>query len=285
MHIKRWITALILLPLLLLMLIKGSTFAFTSLVCIVSFLTFEEFFKITANHIPALNSSHSKTGDDNVGISIHPISIRLTAHVISFLCIIAAHMGTFSLFPGIIALNLIVLSFILFARYEIDLQILDIAKNQLMGVFYITLLLSIIVLIRNSDRGDVWIIWLLVIVAGSDTGAFYFGSYFGKTPLAPRVSPNKTVEGALGGIFAAIVLAVLFNWFFIGSVSTGLVIPFAFLTSVFGQAGDLFESVLKRAGKIKDSGSILPGHGGMLDRIDGLLFAAPVVYFFKEIIL
>ena len=289
MHLKRWLTAIVLLPLLLLLLLKGSKAGFTFFVCLVSFLSLEEFFTITANHILPVSSPDKKPDkkEEEQGLctTVIPLSIRSIAHLMSFSLIIAAHSGSFPMMLSVPALNLMLISLILFRRYDLDTHILDVVKNQLAGLIYISLFLSIIVLIRNSPQGEIWIIWLLIIIAGSDTGAFYVGSYFGKTPLAARVSPNKTLEGALGGIFTAVVLGVIFDLIFIDGISIGLVIPFAMIAAVLGQIGDLFESVLKRAGTIKDSGSILPGHGGLLDRIDGLLFAAPVVYIFKEIIL
>jgi phosphatidate cytidylyltransferase len=117
-------------------------------------------------------------------------------------------------------------------------------------------------------------------VAFSDTAQYYCGRAFGKTPLAPLRSPKKTREGAIGGfIIAPLILALVgpyflpaFPWWWHASVGFGLVAT--------GIIGDLFESMLKRAADVKDSGTLIPGHGGVLDRIDALLFAAPVFYFF-----
>ncbi len=124
------------------------------------------------------------------------------------------------------------------------------------------------------------VLLLIATVAVSDTAQFYTGRTFGRTPLAPLRSPKKTREGALGGfVIAPIFLAVAgsywlpaYPWYWLAALGLGIVVA--------GIIGDLFESMLKRAADMKDSGALIPGHGGVLDRIDALLFAAPVFYFF-----
>jgi phosphatidate cytidylyltransferase len=132
----------------------------------------------------------------------------------------------------------------------------------------------------HAIAGREAVILLIATVAVSDSSQYYAGRTFGRTPLAPLRSPKKTREGAIGGfIVAPIFLAVAgsywlpaYPWWWHASVGLGIVIT--------GIIGDLFESMLKRAANMKDSGALIPGHGGVLDRIDALLFAAPVFYFF-----
>jgi phosphatidate cytidylyltransferase len=132
----------------------------------------------------------------------------------------------------------------------------------------------------HAIAGREGVLLLIATVAISDTAQFYTGKTLGRTPLAPLRSPKKTREGALGGfVVAPIFLAVAgsyflpaFPWWWHASVGLGVVVA--------GIIGDLFESMLKRAANLKDSGTLIPGHGGVLDRIDALLFAAPVFYFF-----
>ena len=123
-----------------------------------------------------------------------------------------------------------------------------------------------------SDFGNLVVVWLLFIVAGTDIGAFFIGKKFGKRPFSPS-SPSKTLEGLAGGVFLGTLLGVFsfisFNIYFTILVS--------FLVSLSSIFGDLFESYLKRQVLLKDSGSILPGHGGVLDRVDGYLFAAIIM--------
>jgi phosphatidate cytidylyltransferase len=132
----------------------------------------------------------------------------------------------------------------------------------------------------HAIAGREAVLLLIATVAVSDTSQYYAGRTFGRTPLAPLRSPKKTREGAIGGfVIAPIFLAVAgsywlpaFPWWWHASVGMGIVAT--------GIIGDLFESMLKRAADMKDSGTLIPGHGGVLDRIDALLFAAPVFYFF-----
>ena len=132
----------------------------------------------------------------------------------------------------------------------------------------------------HAIAGREAVVLLIATVAVSDTAQFYTGRTFGRTPLAPLRSPKKTREGALGGFVVAPIFLALagtywlpaFPWWWHASVGLGIVVT--------GIIGDLFESMLKRAADMKDSGTLIPGHGGVLDRIDALLFAAPVFYFF-----
>ena len=123
------------------------------------------------------------------------------------------------------------------------------------------------------DFGMSVLIWLVVIVALTDTGAYFVGKSIGKTPFSPT-SPNKTLEGVVGGVLIATVVGALYGTFFISLWLSALI---ALLTSVSSVFGDLFESFLKRVAGVKDSGNLFPGHGGMLDRLDGYLFGAVVM--------
>jgi len=117
-----------------------------------------------------------------------------------------------------------------------------------------------------------------------DIGALYVGTFLGRHKLCPSVSPKKTIEGALGGLAANLMIGLTVKAFFLPSLSWGHAILLILLIGIAGQIGDLFESILKRTAGIKDSGGILPGHGGMLDRIDALLFAGPVAWIFKSLL-
>ncbi|WP_066159304.1 phosphatidate cytidylyltransferase [Aliarcobacter skirrowii] len=132
-----------------------------------------------------------------------------------------------------------------------------------------------------SEFGVMVLFWLLVIVAATDIGAYFVGKTFGKTPFS-ETSPNKTLEGVFGGMAFAIVLGTLTSISDISFFGAVLVSAVVSLSSVFG---DLFESYLKRAAEVKDSGNILPGHGGVLDRVDGYLFGAVVMLVMLRIII
>jgi phosphatidate cytidylyltransferase len=130
----------------------------------------------------------------------------------------------------------------------------------------------------------VWIFFLLAIIFVGDISAYYVGSYLGRRKLSPAISPGKTVEGAIGGIAGNLLAGIIGKYFFLPSLPWGPAIIFFIAAGLAGQVGDLFESEMKRSSNIKDSGGLLPGHGGFLDRVDALLFASPVAYIFKVFI-
>ncbi len=149
------------------------------------------------------------------------------------------------------------------------------------GILYVGWLLGHLVALRGLDDGRNWVFFILFVTWASDTMAFFVGRKFGRHKLAPDISPGKTWEGVAGGIGAAAVVSILFftPTPFRLPLFPGQVIPLAVLVSIFGQMGDLVESLLKRNMGVKDSGSMMPGHGGVLDRIDSLIFAGALVYY------
>jgi phosphatidate cytidylyltransferase len=149
------------------------------------------------------------------------------------------------------------------------------------GILYVGWLLGHLVALRGLDDGRNWVFFILFVTWASDTFAFFVGRRFGRHKLAPSISPGKTWEGAAGGVGAAVIMSILFftpTPFRLPLISWQA-IPLAVLVSIFGQLGDLVESLLKRNMGVKDSGSLMPGHGGVLDRIDSLVFASVVVYY------
>ncbi|MCL6453455.1 MAG: phosphatidate cytidylyltransferase [Alicyclobacillus sp.] len=132
-----------------------------------------------------------------------------------------------------------------------------------------------LVSIRATHPGWAWLLLYLFSIWATDTAAYFVGGAVGGPKLWPSVSPNKTVSGAVGGLAAAAVVAVAAGCAFIRPSGWSTYLIFGVVCSLFGQLGDLVESAYKRTAGVKDSGSLLPGHGGMLDRVDGLLFAAP----------
>lgn len=144
---------------------------------------------------------------------------------------------------------------------------------------YIAVSAAHLVLLRFHDQGGFWLLMLAAIVAGSDTGAYYAGRAFGHRKLFPEISPKKTVAGGIGGLGAGMLAALLVGFFAPTPINIPALSLCASLLVVVGIGGDLTESVIKRAVGVKDSGAILFGHGGVLDRIDSLLLAGPVLYY------
>jgi len=153
-----------------------------------------------------------------------------------------------------------------------------------LGIFYIGGFGSLIGLLRDRPYGVFWIFALLGMTWMNDTFAYFFGHKFGKRKLAPLISPGKTVEGFFGGYLGTVCGFFLFWLLLANDLAIWKGIVLTVLVGVFGPMGDLCESLIKRNFHVKDSGNIIPGHGGMLDRIDALLFTAPVVYFFATFV-
>ncbi len=154
---------------------------------------------------------------------------------------------------------------------------------MVMGLVYVPILFGAISAVRRLDHGVAWIFVTLSLAWAADTGAYFAGRAFGKTPLFPRVSPKKTVEGAVGGVLAVILVIALIRQVALPHMGWGHVVTLSIMGALAGIVGDLVESAMKRASGVKDSGSVLPGHGGILDRVDSLLFTAPVTWLYVSI--
>ncbi len=160
----------------------------------------------------------------------------------------------------------------------------EIFKTQAKGVvgfFYLGLLPSFVFQLYFIESGLTWFFLLLSVVFAGDTMAYLFGVRWGKHKIMPLISPKKTLEGSLGGLVGSVAVAIAYSLFF-QDIPVWAFVLMGFSVGVVAQLGDLFESLMKRVANRKDSGSIMPGHGGILDRLDGILFAAPIVYFFSQ---
>ncbi len=151
-----------------------------------------------------------------------------------------------------------------------------------LGWLYIPYLLSYVLLIGQADQGRPWIFFTLIVIVASDAGAFYTGKRLGQHKLYERVSPKKTLEGSAGGLLASLLFGTLFGILFIGTASIGEFLFLSGFLAIVGQLGDLVESLMKRLYGKKDSSNLLPGHGGLLDRLDSLFFAFPATWFFLQ---
>jgi phosphatidate cytidylyltransferase len=155
-----------------------------------------------------------------------------------------------------------------------------------LGVLYVVLLGGHLVALRTGFPPRLaahLLSFFFLVIMGSDTGAYYTGRALGRHKLAPKISPGKTWEGAAGGMAASLLMAVLAHFWFFPELSLRAALPLAAVMNVLGVLGDLTESALKRGAGAKDAAQILPGHGGLLDRLDSLLFNAPVIYYFGRL--
>lgn len=148
------------------------------------------------------------------------------------------------------------------------------------GLLYCVFFPIFALFISELDRGGLWMLFLLLVVFFGDTFAYFGGRFLGRKKLMPKISPNKTVEGALSGIVGSCLAGLLVTSLGSVNVSAATVIVFGTVCGFTAQAGDLFLSLIKRVAQVKDSGHIMPGHGGILDRLDGVFIACPLVYAF-----
>ena len=164
-------------------------------------------------------------------------------------------------------------------------KIIAASGATILGVLYVVLLGGHLVALRTGFEPQLsthLLSFFFLVIMGADTGAYYVGRTLGKHKLAPKISPGKTWEGVVGGLIAALALATAAHYWFFTELPLKWTLPLAGVMTILGILGDLTESALKRSAGAKDAAKILPGHGGVLDRLDSLLFNAPVVYYFAH---
>lgn len=214
-----------------------------------------------------------------------------------------AYLGAAALFVGFVfdapakAPELIMATLSLFAiivlitqtfRFKQDFsKMLPGIGVTMLGVIYVAFLGGFLVATRvgfenGANLSTHLLAYFFLVIFGSDAGAYFAGSALGKHKLAPGISPGKTVEGLIGGLLAAAGFAALATVWFFPELPYKWSIPLAVVLATVGVLGDLAESAMKRGSKTKDAASILPGHGGLLDRLDSLLFGAPILYYFAR---
>jgi len=200
------------------------------------------------------------------------------------LLIVPIYLQRFDLLVMFLILNFLLLALLyLFRLGPLD-QLIFRLGWQLLGLFYLPLLLGHLVLLRQLPEGRGWVFMVLFAVMACDSLAYFVGVKFGRHKLYPQVSPKKSIEGSLGGLFGSCLGVWLAGALFLPRYGIGQIIFIGLLLGVVGQVGDLFESLLKRACGVKDSGGTFPGHGGVLDRLDSLLFAFPLAFYLARLI-
>jgi len=275
---QRWLTAMVAMPIVLVFVWFGGWFGFVAALIVVLLGTIEL-------HNMMLHAGHRPLIVVSVGLSV--------------LFLIAAMFQQERLLLLEIGLGAAVLVSLpwLFFRKKLEGALVDWALTLSFSI-YLGWPMSFILLLRGYQSGTIpgpggawfylppgawWVLVVLLGVWGFDAAAFFAGHYFGRHKLAPQISPAKTWEGAIGGFVLSIVAALLFTVIPLG-VPWYLAIILGIFIGVAAILGDLAESLIKRQTNVKDSGTIMPGHGGMLDRIDSLLFVVIVVYVFSQFV-
>lgn len=284
---KRVLTAVVLIPVVLWTVLRAPTWLFTLLLIVVTLAALREFYALAADW---------QLRPYRVGGMIAAALLVITFCAPDDALPVARGIVLPTAFVALSIFALFVLLRALTLPERIRESLPD-AAVSFFGLFYPALLLAILGDIRRAERGPWWIVFLLIIVWIGDTAAYYVGRSLGRRHMAPHVSPKKTWEGAAASLIASVLLGGAMGQFAVectralsavalgaGTISDRL--PFwhaaalAAVLNVFAQLGDLVESVFKRGAGVKDSGGVLPGHGGVLDRVDALLLAIPLMWYY-----
>jgi phosphatidate cytidylyltransferase len=261
MHWKRWVTAVVTLPIIIYVIGFAPSLVFYGLLYLVILASLREYYGIAAVDLPRV--------------------VKGSGYLLLSLLVLLVVRGEIYLVPAIIVLWAFVpMTLFMLAPPSLDTELTGKLGKAALGLIYVGLPLTMLCVIYRYPRGSLWIFFLLAVIFASDTGAFYSGRLLGKHKLYKAISPGKTWEGAGGGLLAGLVVGLWFlHLFRLADIDPGVALFVAVLVAS-GQVGDLVESMLKRSHGVKDSGRTLPGHGGILDRIDGLLFAVPILYIY-----
>lgn len=256
--LKRVLTAVVGIPVAILIMILGNPLL-QIVGCIIALIGIHEFYGVIKK-------------------KYHPISWIGYVITLVFFMDYVKFIDYFGVFISIVILVLLIYMVLTYPKHNI----VDIALT-LFAPLYIGLLISFILVLRDAQYGH-FLVWLIFISAwGSDTCAYFAGKLFGKHKLAPVLSPKKTIEGAIGGAIGAALIAMLYTYGYtyfalpIMRDKTLLIVGVVFVSAILSQFGDLAASAIKRTLEVKDFGYIFPGHGGVLDRFDSILFVAPFI--------
>ena len=268
MNLKRILTGLIGFPIVAAVLIFGNKYIIDVLFAIVALISIHEYFNAISKQYKPVRALGYVLAVLIAFIHIIPIGVLMTMAIMFIpVCIV------------ILFLNIV------FTSLKIEPK--DVFATFL-GICYILVFILFIPILYASSNGKFLIWYILLIAWGTDTFAFTFGKLFGKHKLTP-ISPKKSVEGSIGGTIGAIVVTLIYTYVVQKYVNLGLsylyVAIITFVLSILSQIGDLAASSIKRTMDIKDYGNLLPGHGGMLDRIDSMIFIAPFAYYLLVMII
>jgi len=263
---KTW-TGFVVVPPLILLIGLGPSVLLVLLVLVATFFGLREFFTLSLPHEKRIERLIGIGAGLFLSLLVTYRDLRFTAPLLVF----------------------ILLLFTLLFMVTSD-DLLPTISNigvTLFGILYIAFLLSYVSLIRNLPEGRPWVLFLIATVWAGDIAAYLTGSRWGRHKLYPKVSPKKTCEGLLGAIVGSTLVSLVFTSIYFPSFRTSGSLFLGMGIGLLGQMGDLTESMLKRSAQVKDSGTLIPGHGGMLDRLDSFLFSAPflhysLLYLFKE---
>jgi phosphatidate cytidylyltransferase len=257
---QRVLSAVVILPPLLLFLTYASQRLFLLLICLLMWMSLREYFRLLAY-------KHA---------SVRGASLVYTA---ALALALTAYLGGLQWMPLTLSLSIVVLTINVMVTETPTAHPFPVLLHSLFGMLLIGWGLSHLVLLRGLEFGERYILLLCVIIWAGDAMAMYVGRGLGRHKMAPSMSPGKTWEGAVGGVMGCLLAAVLGTHFLAPQLSLRQSLMFGLIVSCAAQTGDLGESMLKRYVGVKDSGTLIPGHGGILDRIDSLFLATPLAFY------
>ena len=259
--IKRWLTGIMIVPMLFVIILFGSEKIFSAVVIIAVLGGVWEYNNMVFGK----------------GFIIEKIEGLIFAAIIPLFVL----LGNSQYLLALMAFSVLIV-FILFiwSVKESNFDFLSVTK-VVFGMMYIPFLMSYFIYLRMLNKGVLWILFVLVLAFAGDIVALYAGKYLGKHKLIPLISPGKTVEGLIGLVLGSTVACLIFGYYLFPEIPFRHIAILAFVGGIIGQLGDICESAIKRKYGLKDAGSLLPGHGGILDRLDCLIFIAPFVYYYR----
>jgi len=275
---KRITTGIIAVPLLVALIYWGPKLVFLIIVMLTVGFSLTEFYKMNLT-----NSRFTKA----LAVTVSLVGVWFIYYYRDYLTLKTTSELSWFIAWSIALITLAVFFFMLINLIFFTKKMISLPKPfmVIIGILYVSLLLSYLMLMRCREDGRNWVFFTLLVVWFGDCGAYGIGILIGKHQLSSVVSPNKTVEGAIGGVAASLIGAFGAKLWFLKQLTITHCLVLALGIAVVGQLGDLCESTFKRRNGVKDSGNLLPGHGGILDRIDSLLFATPFVYYYIMLIL
>ncbi len=264
--VKRWITGLVLVPILLFVILFGAGAVFAAVVTLFVLGGVWEY-----NHIVFGGDFKTEKAEGLISAAAICFFAFYGDERLMLCCLAFSVMAAFILF--------------IWRVRETPAFDLSIVTRVVFGMMYIPFMMAHFIYLRQTPKGIVWIIFVLVLAFAGDIAALYVGKYFGKRKLIPSVSPGKTAEGMMGLIIGSVLASLIFAYFFLPEISWMHIAALSFVGCIIGQLGDICESAIKRFYGLKDSSALLPGHGGLLDRLDCLIFIAPFVYYYRLLII
>jgi phosphatidate cytidylyltransferase len=256
-------TALVMVPILFWIILQGPSYTWVLLVTLAAGIGLYEFYDMT------MGDADRAIGAVGIALGTLLVPLMVSGRLVLFLC-------------GLSVAVLFMFLAVLFSYSKVE-RAAPLIGYGVSGLFYVAVTLGFLTLLRvepSLDHGRYWVLLLLAVTWMGDTSAYFGGKAFGRHKLAPVVSPKKTWEGAVSGALGSVLAAFVVVNVTPLSIPPAYIIALALPAAVLGQLGDLCESIIKRSMGVKDSGTIVYGHGGILDRIDALLFAGPYFYFF-----